>query len=184
MDDMASERQMLARLVRGEAAALGQLYDRHARLVYAVAARLAGDEDVARSVVMCVFQDLWTRPQGFDPKRYRLRTWLVAQACEHALARAGGTSCGDGGPFTVAAGLGGVPGGSPTALELEGADRALAGMSATARGLLHLIWNSLLTYRQAADQLGLSEDEALDHVQNGLDLMVRCIGLPAGAHHV
>ncbi|MZD04800.1 hypothetical protein GTW43_06845 [Streptomyces sp. SID5785] len=169
VDEAAWERRTQTRLARGEAAALGEVYDRHARLVYAVAGRLTGDEKAAQEAVTHVFRLLWTQPDRFDAARTRLRTWFVSEVCAYVT--------------TVRPGTPRVTHTAPERARLEAADTALSSMSLKARGMLRLIHQSMLTYQQAAQEMGLEPEEALDHVRDGLDLMLRCIGLPSGVDH-
>jgi RNA polymerase sigma factor (sigma-70 family) len=60
----------------GESAALAQVYDRYAGLVYALARRVLGDDALAEDVTQEVFLFVWEQPQRFDPARGSLRSWL------------------------------------------------------------------------------------------------------------
>lgn len=53
------DRTMQQRLARGEAAALGELYDRFASLVQALAHRVLSDDTAAAAVTRDVFAHVW-----------------------------------------------------------------------------------------------------------------------------
>ena len=56
------DRKMQQRLARGEAAALGELYDRFASLVHGLAHRVLGDERAADGITREVFAHVWEHP--------------------------------------------------------------------------------------------------------------------------
>ena len=150
-DEVRWERRIQLRPARGEAAALGELYDRHARLVHAPAARLTGEKKAAEALVTEVFTTLWQHPAAYDPARFRLRTWLAVRTCELAGDRAAGHR----------AELGDLP----------RADTALSAMSPGLRTALHLVRTGLRTYREAAAELGITEEEVLSRLRQGLQLI-------------
>ena len=76
---------LLERVIEGSAEALASLYDRHAGVVHAVAARTTGDRSVAADVVQETFLALWDRAELFDPTRGSLRGWLLAIARNRAI---------------------------------------------------------------------------------------------------
>lgn len=61
---------------RGQAAALGVLYDRHAGLVYALALDLLGNPQEAEDLTQDIFLTL-ARGSSYDPRRGSLRTFLA-----------------------------------------------------------------------------------------------------------
>ncbi|MEU0148931.1 hypothetical protein ABZ119_23710 [Streptomyces sp. NPDC006288] len=149
------ERQVQIRLTRGEAAALGEVYDRHGRLVHGLAARLAGEEKATRELVLRVFSDLWLNPGAFDQARYRLATWLAMRTCEMAAERVPRVRMnGHGDPDRIE--------------EHTRADEAITELGLGARRSLHLVHSARLNYRQAADVLGVSEEGTLSRLRMGL----------------
>jgi RNA polymerase sigma-70 factor (ECF subfamily) len=75
---------MIARIRVGDEGAFGAVYDQYAALVHGIAARLVGRE-AAADVTQEVFVHLWTRPDGFDPERGGLRTYLAVMARRRAI---------------------------------------------------------------------------------------------------
>jgi RNA polymerase sigma-70 factor (ECF subfamily) len=82
---VADERALRERLVAGDDLALAEAYDEHAGLVYSVALRIAGDPSIAEDITQDTFLWLWERPEGFDPDRGRMRTWLCLFAHRRAV---------------------------------------------------------------------------------------------------
>jgi len=73
------------RLLAGEEAALVELYDRHATLVYRIAVRLLRDPAAAEDVTQEVFVAVWLRPDRFDPGSGTLQAWLAMLARRRAV---------------------------------------------------------------------------------------------------
>lgn len=69
---------LVARLARGDAGALEQLYDRYSRPAYSLARRITGDSAFAEEVVQEVFLAVWRQPERFRPERGGFAAWLLA----------------------------------------------------------------------------------------------------------
>lgn len=76
---------LVARLTRGDDAALAALYDRYSRVVYALAVHLLSESGAAEEVVQETFLKLWRRPAAYQPARGRLQPWLLGVAHHHAV---------------------------------------------------------------------------------------------------
>ncbi|GAA3240053.1 sigma-70 family RNA polymerase sigma factor [Actinocorallia longicatena] len=76
MDEIPSDVVWARRLVSGDEAALGEIYDAYGGLVYGLALRLTRSRELAEDVVQEVFSFLWERPAAFDPGKGTLRSWL------------------------------------------------------------------------------------------------------------
>lgn len=74
--DVVPDVALIAALVAGEAEALGALYDRHARVVFSLIVRIAGDRDVAEEILQEVFLRAWQQAHTFDETRGTVRCWL------------------------------------------------------------------------------------------------------------
>jgi RNA polymerase sigma factor (sigma-70 family) len=70
------ERELRARLISGDEAALAELYDGFGLSVYQQALRVTNDRIAAQDVTQEVFVYIWTYPSRFDPDRGSLRAWL------------------------------------------------------------------------------------------------------------
>ncbi|MFJ3337083.1 sigma-70 family RNA polymerase sigma factor [Streptomyces sp. NPDC086766] len=164
------DRKMQQRLARGEAAALGELYDRYASLVHGLAHRVLGDEHAADTVTREVFAHVWEHPDVYDPKQGPLRSWVAALTHRLAVQRLRTTE-------TAALARGGQ--GSPEELEHKvrrasaaaRADYIVHSMPAPLRAALELAYFQRRDYRQTAADLGVTEDEARRRLRLGLQLL-------------
>jgi RNA polymerase sigma-70 factor (ECF subfamily) len=164
------DRKMQQRLARGEAAALGEFYDRFASLVHGLAHRVLDDERAADRVTRDVFAHVWEHPDSYDPRQGPLRTWVATLTHQLAVQRLRTTG-------TAALARGG-PG---TAEELESrvrhasvaarADYIVQSMPAPLRAALELAYFQRRDYRQTAADLGVTEDEARRRLRLGLQLL-------------
>ncbi|MEU5251147.1 sigma-70 family RNA polymerase sigma factor [Streptomyces longwoodensis] len=164
------DRKMQQRLARGEAAALGELYDRFASLVHGLAHRVLGDERAADGITREVFVHVWEHPESYDPEQGPLRTWVAGLTHRLAVQRLRDTG---------AAAL--ARGGPGTAEELEHrvrhasvaarADYIVQSMPAPLRAALELAYFQRRDYRQAAADIGITEEEARRRLRLGLQLL-------------
>jgi RNA polymerase sigma-70 factor (ECF subfamily) len=72
-------------MARGDAAALGHLYDRHAPAMIALAERIAGRGAEAEDLVHEVFLEAWRRAADYDPTRASVKAWLLLRTRSRAL---------------------------------------------------------------------------------------------------
>ncbi|THC47752.1 sigma-70 family RNA polymerase sigma factor [Streptomyces sp. A1499] len=163
------DRRMQQRLAHGEAAALGELYDRFASLVHGLAHRVLGDESGADRITREVFAHVWENPDAYDPKQGPLRSWLATLTHERAVRRLRRTES-----AALAEG-----GGTPEELERKvrrasaaaRADYIVTAMPTPLRAALELAYFQRRDYRQAAADLGVTEDEARRRLRLGLQLL-------------
>lgn len=78
---------LLAKALRGDAAALSLLYRRESGAVYRYALALCSDEAVALDAMQEAFAQLLQQPQGYDPARGPLGAYLAGIARHQLLAR-------------------------------------------------------------------------------------------------
>ncbi|MFE2299562.1 sigma-70 family RNA polymerase sigma factor [Streptomyces sp. NPDC059445] len=164
------DRKMQQRLSRGEAAALGELYDRFASLVHGLAHRVLGDERAADGITREVFTHVWENPDAYDPKQGPLRSWVATLTHRLAVQRLRATE---------AAALARDGGGSAEELERKvrsasvaaRADYIVTSMPTPLRTALELAYFQRRDYRQAAADLGVTEDEARRRLRLGLQLL-------------
>lgn len=76
---------LIAALAAGEVEALGALYDRHARIVFALLVRITGERDAAEEILQEVFLRAWQHAHTFDDSRGTVRNWLYSIAHNLAL---------------------------------------------------------------------------------------------------
>ncbi|WP_328976980.1 sigma-70 family RNA polymerase sigma factor [Streptomyces canus] len=164
------DRKMQQRLARGEAAALGELYDRFASLVHGLAHRVLGDERAADGITREVFVHVWEHPEAYDPKQGPLRSWVAGLTHRLAVQRLRATE--------TAALTDGTEGSTE---ELERkvrhasvaarADYIVQSMPTPLRAALELAYFQRRDYRQAAADLSITEDEARRRLRLGLQLL-------------
>ncbi|MFF9059916.1 sigma-70 family RNA polymerase sigma factor [Streptomyces sp. NPDC101213] len=168
------DRTMQQRLARGEAAALGELYDRFASLVHGLAHRVLGDERAADDVTHEVFAHVWEHPDSYDPRDGSLRTWVAALTRRLAVRRLRATEA-----AALAPDGSGSAGERAEALEdkvrhasvAARADYIVQSMPAPLRAALELAYFQRRDYRQTAADLGVTEDEARRRLRLGLQLL-------------
>ncbi|MFH9398996.1 MULTISPECIES: sigma-70 family RNA polymerase sigma factor [unclassified Streptomyces] len=156
---------MQQRLARGEAAALGEMYDRFASLVHHLAHRVLDDERSADAVTREVFARVWEHPESYDPRQGPLRSWLAEVTQRVAVQRLRDRAERE----------------RPRREELEStvrrasvaarADYIVHSMPAPLRAALDLAYNQRRDYRQTATELGVTEDEARRRLRLGLQLL-------------
>lgn len=71
------EAVMVARIARGDASALSELYDRFSGLLLALSRRILGDEAEAEEILQEVFLQVWNQAGRYDRSRSSVSTWLV-----------------------------------------------------------------------------------------------------------
>ena len=79
--------QLIHQIAEQNQAALSQLYDLYARLVYAVVFKILGSVEEAEEVVLDVFAQVWRSAQRYDEKKGRVDSWLLMMARSRALDR-------------------------------------------------------------------------------------------------
>ncbi|MFF8384958.1 RNA polymerase sigma factor [Streptomyces kanasensis] len=165
------DRRMQQRLARGEAAALGELYDRFASLVHNTAHRVLEDQETADLVTREVFGYVWENPDAYDPREEgSLRAWIARLARRQAVYRLRQSG---------ARALAEHGGGSAEELEQKvrraavaaRADYIVTAMPAPLRKALELAYFQRRDYRQTAADLGVTEDEARRRLRLGLQLL-------------
>ncbi|ESP99472.1 ECF RNA polymerase sigma factor SigK [Streptomyces sp. ADI96-15] len=175
------DRLMRDRLLDGEAAALGELYDRYAPLVHSLAHRVLEDERAADRVTRDVFTHAWERPGDYTPGERSLRSWIASLAHHRAveLLRATGAA-----EHAVT--------GHGSAEELERtvhraataarADYIVTAMPAPLRAALNLAYHQRRDHRQTAAALGVSEEEVRRRLRLGLQMLATAgVPRPPGA---
>jgi RNA polymerase sigma-70 factor (ECF subfamily) len=164
------DRKMQQRLARGEAVALGELYDRFASLVHGLAHRVLGDERAADVITRDVFAHVWEHPDTYDPRQGPLRSWVATLTHRLAVQRLRATET---------AALDRAGHGSTEELERKvrhasvaaRADYIVQSMPAPLRAALELAYFQRRDYRQTAADLGVTEDEARRRLRLGLQLL-------------
>ena len=82
---MADDLSLLERMAVGEERALGELYDRHGRALYALARAIAGETADAEEVVVEAFGQAWRQAASYDARRGSVSGWLATITRTRAL---------------------------------------------------------------------------------------------------
>jgi RNA polymerase sigma-70 factor (ECF subfamily) len=84
---LPDETTLISRIARQEQAALSQLYDRYARVLYALAFKILGTAEEAEEIVLDVFHQVWRTASSYNVTRGRVDTWLFVLTRSRALDR-------------------------------------------------------------------------------------------------
>jgi len=79
--------RLVGRLVSGDLDAAGELYDRHASKVLALARRILRDDGDAEDIVQEVFSQAWRTATRFEPGRGTVAGWLLMIARTRSIDR-------------------------------------------------------------------------------------------------
>lgn len=79
--------ERVARIARGERAALRELYEAHGGRVFAFSRRMLGDAHEAEEATQDVFVRVWRRAGDFDPSRASPWAWMVVMTRSVCLDR-------------------------------------------------------------------------------------------------
>ncbi|MER8056973.1 MULTISPECIES: sigma-70 family RNA polymerase sigma factor [unclassified Streptomyces] len=177
------DRKMQQRLARGEAAALGEAYDRFASLVHSLAHRVLGEEKAADAVTREVFAHIWEHPETYDPKQGPLRTWIAAVTHRVAVQRLRDREERERDDMEdLVSGEEDLESKVRRASVAARADYIVHSMPLPLRRALELAYFQRRDYRQTAADLGVTEDEARRRLRLGLQLLSTAhdVGAPPG----
>jgi RNA polymerase sigma-70 factor (ECF subfamily) len=153
------DRELIAGIVRRDARALEQLYERYRTVVYHLALKVLNSRENAEDVVLEVFWQVWREAERYDGQRGSLGAWLATIARSRAIdalrARRTAPSVGDNVDETP---LAADPAADPemqASLEqrAELVRAALAGLPADQRTALELSFFNGLSHGEIAEQL-------------------------------
>jgi RNA polymerase sigma-70 factor, ECF subfamily len=81
----ARDRDLMARVNRGDEEAFRGLYRRYAPTARALAMRIVRQSNLAEEIVQEAFLALWKNPQGYDRRRGSVRSWLMGMVHHRAV---------------------------------------------------------------------------------------------------
>lgn len=167
------DKELHDRLVAGDEAALGELYDQFSAMVYGLAARVTRDWSAAEDITQDVFVRLWEHPEAFDPARGSLRAWLGTITHRRAVdfvrrAEVRRRYASDAVPQRPE-----TPVPNPEEMAVAGAvaksvQAAVDGLPPAQRDAILLAYFDGKTYRQVAETLGIPEGTAKSRLWVGL----------------
>jgi RNA polymerase sigma-70 factor (ECF subfamily) len=164
-----------ARMIAGDERALAVVYDRHAPMVFGLARRVTGNDQLADDVVQEVFSHLWRMPERIDLARGSIRSYLGVLAHRRAVdevrrsvrqsrleSRAGD------GVEAVASHEDDLVDAGAARWRTERLCKLLADLPSDQREAVELAYFGGRTYRQVADELGIPEGTAKSRLRMGL----------------
>lgn len=166
------DRELAARLVSGDEAALRDVYREHVDAVNGLAMRVLSNEALAEEVVQDVFVRLWEEPDRYDADRGRLRAFLLSMAHSRAVERVRSEEslrrrhiAAEHEPMELPA--------DPAHLtESRDVDRAvrdaLAGLPGAQRVPIEMAYFHGLSYREVAAELGEAEGTVKYRIRTGM----------------
>ncbi|MDQ2953097.1 MAG: sigma-70 family RNA polymerase sigma factor [Chloroflexota bacterium] len=85
MSEVRDDTDVIRGICSQDAQALGELYDRYGRLVFAVIFRMLSARDVAEEVTQDVFHTIWRRADSYRADRGAVRGWILTIARNAAI---------------------------------------------------------------------------------------------------
>jgi RNA polymerase sigma-70 factor, ECF subfamily len=86
-DDTFADITLIDRIVARDERAVGELYDRHSRVLYGLILRILRDRSEAEEVLQEVFVLVWTRAETYNATLGSPAAWLVRIARNRAIDR-------------------------------------------------------------------------------------------------
>jgi RNA polymerase sigma-70 factor (ECF subfamily) len=157
-----SDRRLVERMRGGDDRALGQFYDRWARVVYALILQIVHDQDDADDVLEATFYQAWREAGRYAPDRGTVPTWILMIARSRALDRVRAKRRRREEPLTPSAtgNLDNVAAEAPSADVAEVADQrsrvaeAVRTLPAEQREVVELAYFGGLSQSEIADKIG------------------------------
>ena len=81
------EANIVRRIAEQDQTALTQLYDRYARIIYAIAYRILKSAEESEEIVLDVFTQVWRSAKSYSSQKGRVDTWLFMITRSRSLDR-------------------------------------------------------------------------------------------------
>ena len=163
-----SDAEIIARICSGDEGAMAQLYDRHSRVVYAVALRVLSDGSAAEDILQDVFMQLWRNAQAFNASRGSLAAWLVVIARNRAIDKLRKKRPEEEAAETVIAVDTDLENAAERNEAIEKVRTVLAGMPAEQRAALEMAFFEGLTHVEIAEKTGQPLGTIKTRIRSGL----------------
>ena len=173
---IADEREdvhLLDRLVARNAEALGELYDRHSRVMFGLILRILGDRDEAEEVLQDVFVRIWNRTETFTSGLGTPGQWLVRIARNRAIDRLRANTSGFR-TLELTFPLSRAPH-TPQSEQQRALARALEGLGAEERQLLEHAYFLGLTQTELAERFNLPVATVKTSIRTALSTLGRAL---------
>ena len=85
--DTLTDEEIVRRVAESDQTAIGDLYDRYRRVVFALALRVLRDRGEAEEVLVDVFLQVWRTASRYDSGRGSVSAWLMTLARTRAIDR-------------------------------------------------------------------------------------------------
>jgi RNA polymerase sigma-70 factor (ECF subfamily) len=171
----AVDRALLARVARQDESALAALYDRHARVLYALALRIVGDRELAQEVLQDSLLRCWTGAERYDSGRGPVVAWLLGVTRHRAIdtlrSRPHQARLREKAPLPADDRLAGArePDGEDTVLLRRAMTAALAALAPAQREAIELAYYSGLTQTEIARVQGEPLGTVKSRMRSGLE---------------
>lgn len=177
-DDSTSstDAELVARMARGDRGALGELYERHAPRLNALARQISGPAE-AEDVLHDVFLEAWRRAGDYSEQRGTVWAWLAIRARSRALDRRRALA-GQQRAMLAEANFGGFPLGATESENAPDARRlreALGQMSADEQRVLWLGYFEGLSSSEIAARTRVPIGTVKSRTRSALEKLRRCL---------
>lgn len=169
--DAGDEMRLVARIRAGDQQAMSELYDRYAKVVYAVSLRVLQDAAAAEDVLQDVFLQLWRNPDAFDASRGSLAAWLAVISRHRSIDRLRKRRPEVDIEDCVIAGGPDLRDETERALVIEKVRVVLAEMNPDQRKVLELAFFQGLTHTEIAEKTGEPLGTIKTRIRSGLQLL-------------
>jgi RNA polymerase sigma-70 factor (ECF subfamily) len=173
-DSSVEDRAAFDRMARGDQDALGEIYDRHGRLLYSLAFRIVRDQSDAEDVVQEVFSQAWRQAARYDASRGSVLGWLLTLTRSRAIDRLRGRRSRPQ-PSADDSVLNAIPDpAAPADVQVASSVQAseiraaIDGLSTLQRVAIELAFYEGLTHAEIAEQLELPLGTVKTRIRQGL----------------
>ena len=169
---------LLARIGSGDRAALGELYDRHCRLLFGLALRVLNNRVHAEEILQQVFLRVWRKTDAYADTVGSPVAWLaaIARRCalEHLRAEGAGAGAQVSNPIVVANRNAEAPDGSQRRV----VESALATLPPIQRELLEHAYFSGFTQSELSERFAVPIETVRVHLRDGLSALRTSLAIP------
>jgi RNA polymerase sigma-70 factor (ECF subfamily) len=175
-----ADREMIARIGRGDQSAFSALYDRLSGPLYSLALKILGDTSDAQDALQEVFVQIWSRAGTYDPEKSSVFSWAVLLTRSRAIDRLRArdrrlrvvvASATDQGKVAEATNASMVESAADTAERSDEASRVRYGLNnlpSEQRQAIDLAFFGHLTHHEIAAQLGQPLGTVKARIRRGL----------------